>query len=106
MSSDRGHQERAFEFLLEKCNTQELFTRDEFASATGWSSSSFDTYLSKQFRDLLIPVGEKYRVSFVFRRFGSWQKFRDNVVTQNRRLTREYRPYLHESVVVFEFFMP
>jgi hypothetical protein len=106
MSANTEPQERAFQFLLEKCNTQELFTRQQFGEATGWSDESFRTYLSKQFRDLLIPVGDKFRVSFAFRRFGTWRKFRDNVVTQNRRLTRAYKPHLHENVVMFEFFMP
>ena len=106
MSANREPQEHAFQFLLEKCNTQELFTRQQFSEATGWSDESFRTYLSKQFKDLLIPVGDKFRVSFAFRRFGTWRKFRDNVVTQNRRLTRAYKPHLHENVVMFEFFMP
>src|SRR5690606_2000785 len=89
-----------------KCNTQELFSVAQFGAATGWSDVSFRTYLSKQFKDLLIPVGDKFRVSFAFRRFGTWPKFRDNVVTQKRKLTRAYKPNLHENVVMFEFFMP
>src|SRR5882724_7144597 len=107
MSTNREPQERAFRFLLEKCNSQELFTPEQFQTATGWSDESFSTYISKQFKDLLIKTdGNLHRVSFAFRRFGTWQKFRDNVVTQNRRLTREYKPHLHENVVMFEFFMP
>jgi len=106
MSENREQQKRAFNFLLEKCNTQEFFTKEEFGAATGWTDGSFRTYLSKQFKDLLIAVGDKYRVSFAFRRFGTWTKFRDNVVTQNRKLTRAYKRHQHENVVMFEFFMP
>jgi len=107
MSTNREPQKKAFQFLLEKCNTQQLFTVNEFKTATGWSEESFKTYRSKQFKNLLIPMDEdRFRVSFAFRRFGTWQKFRDSVVTQNRRLTREYKRDVHENVVVFEFFMP
>src|SRR5580704_16077770 len=107
MSVNREPQERAFQFLLQKCNTQDLFTKQEFQDETGWADNSFRTYFFKQFKDLLIPVGKNhYRVSFAFRRFATWPKFRDQVVTQNRKLTRSYQPHLHEHVVMFEFFMP
>jgi hypothetical protein len=98
-------QEAAFEFLREKYGTQELFSLDEFQAAAGWKS--IGTYLSKQFRDLLVEVSENhYRVSLAFRQYATWPKFRDNVVTQNRILTHEYSVSSYENVVMFEFFMP
>jgi len=100
-------QQAAFEFLREKYNTQELFSLDQFQSASGFTDESMVTYLSKQFRDLLVEVSsDKYRVSLAFRQYATWPKFRDNVVTQNRILTHDYSGSSYENVVMFEFFMP
>jgi hypothetical protein len=63
--------------------------------------------MSKHFRDLLVKVtDDKLRVSLAFRQYAAWRKFRDNVVTQNRILTRKYERSSYENVVMFEFFMP
>jgi len=100
-------QQAAFEFLFRKYGTQELFTLDQFQSAAGFKNESIGTYLSKQFRDLLVEVSpDQYRVSLAFRQYATWPKFRDNVVTQNRILTHEYSGSSYENVVMFEFFMP
>jgi hypothetical protein len=100
-------QQAAFEFLREKYNTQELFSLGEFQAAAGFKDESIGTYISKQFRDLLVEVSpDKYRVSLAFRLYATWPKFRDNVVTQNRILTHEYAGSSYENVVMFEFFMP
>jgi hypothetical protein len=100
-------QRAAFDFLFDKYKSQEIFTREQFQKATGFSDVSFRTYLSKQFRGLLIEVDDKsYRVNLAFRQYSTWPKFRDNVVTQNRRLTRKYLPTCYPNVVTFEFFMP
>jgi len=102
-----AQQRAAFDFLRNKYNTQELFTREEFQTAAGFSDVSFDTYMSKHFRDLLVKVtDDKLRVSLAFRQYATWRKFRDNVVTQNRILTRKYDRASYENVVMFEFFMP
>src|SRR4051812_19154120 len=83
-----AQQRAAFDFLRDKYNTQELFTREEFQKATGFGDVSFGTYMSKHFRDLLIKVNDdRLRVSLAFRQYATWPKFRDNVVTQNRILT-------------------
>jgi len=100
-------QQAAFEFLREKYGTQELFSLGQFQSAAGFTGGSMGTYMSKQFRDLVIEVSpDRYRVSLAFRRYATWPKFRDNVVTQNRILTHEYSGSSYENVVMFEFFMP
>jgi hypothetical protein len=102
-----AQQRAAFDFLRDKYNTQELFTREQFQAATGFGDVSFDTYMSKHFRDLLVKViDDKLRVSLAFRQYATWRKFRDNVVTQNRILTRQYERSSYENVVMFEFFMP
>lgn len=100
-------QQAAFEFLRVKYGTQELFGLDQFQAAAGFTDESIGTYLSKQFRDLLVEVSpNRYRVSLAFRQYATWPKFRDNVVTQNRILTHEYSGSSYENVVMFEFFMP
>src|SRR5436189_5675552 len=63
--------------------------------------------MSKHFRDLLVKViDDKIRFSLAFRQYATWRKFRDNVVTQNRILTRQYERSSYENVAMFEFFMP
>jgi hypothetical protein len=99
-------QRKAFEFLLKKYNAQELFTLEEFKAATGWTVKTFKIYLSKQFKDLLLPVDNAFRIHGVFGQYAKWAKFRDHVVSQRRRLVREYQSSCFESVMVFEFFMP
>lgn len=102
-----NNQKNAFEFLLNKFHTQESFTKNEFQTATGWDNSAFNTYFSKQFKTLLLPVKKdgKYRVSEVFRRFMTWEKFQ-NHVTQNRHVATDYSVLTYDNVMIFEFFMP
>jgi hypothetical protein len=106
MSTDRDRQKKAFEFLLEKFHSQELFTKEDLQKATGWSSGTWRTYYSKQLKDLLMPVDSAFRVHGAFAKYANWTKFRDDVVTQNRRLVNNYEPLSFKSVVIFEFFMP
>jgi hypothetical protein len=107
MPSKTEPQERLFKFLLERYGSQEPFSLDELRSASGFSLTSFQNYRSKQFGRLLVPSsGGKYKVSPAFRRFNSWAKFRDEVVSQKRKVKAEYRALAHERVMSFEFFMP
>jgi hypothetical protein len=108
MKADYGEQEKAFKFLLEKFNSQQLFTLEEFAKAAGWdvAGSTFRTYFSKQFEGLLIKNGASYGVSQLFLKYNEWRKFRDSVVTQKRILRHDYAASSYENVVMFEFFMP
>lgn len=106
MTAVRDPQRKAFEFLVQRYHSQEVFTFEDLQQATGWSRTALRTYLSKQFRDLLIPVGRSFRIHGVFGQYTNWSKFRDQVVTQNRRLVKDYEPLSFGSVVIFEFFMP
>ena len=100
-------QEKAFEFLRKKFETQEPFSKKEFLEATNFKAGSFDNYFSKQFSGVLKPVGpSQFRVSGIFRQFRTWKRFYDNVVSQKRRLGRQYAPRFFDSVVIFEFYMP
>jgi len=86
--------------------TQEPFTKAEFKIGTGWNKGTFDTYWTKQFETLLIPSHDgRFRVSEVFRRFDSWEKFRRHV-TQKRRVASDYTTHSYQTVMLFEFFMP
>lgn len=106
MAQTDENQRRVFQFLNQRCITQELFTLGEFQTATGFSNSSFKTYFSKQFKDLLEPcAGNSYRVALAFRQF-TWPKFRDEIVSQKRKLRRKYHAICHKHVLLFEFFMP
>lgn len=107
ISAKEESQKRAFQFLLNKYTTQEAFTADEFQKATGWTDATFRTYKSKQFQGLLKEVGSnQFRVSHVFRRFATWDKFQNEIVSQNRRLAQEYKFNVCPNVLIFEFFMP
>lgn len=107
MSQSTRSQERLFRFLSEKFVSQEPFTLADLKLASSYRTSSFDTYHSKQFGTLLVALpGGKVRVSLAFRRFNTWQKFRDEVVSQNRKLIRTYEAVGCQRVMSFEFFMP
>ena len=68
-------QQAAFEFLRDKYGTQELFSLGQFQAAPGFTAESMVTYMSKQFRDLLVEVSpDRYRVSLAFRRYATWPK--------------------------------
>jgi hypothetical protein len=106
--SDYTHQLKAHEFLLKKFDSLESFTKEEFEDACGWpkDKKTFATYWPKQFRPLLVPVGEEtFRVSEVFRRFVEWERFKTHV-TQNRPVRSNYNGVTHSNVMMFEFFMP
>jgi len=107
MAKDYRYQRKAYEFLLNKFKTQELFSKEEFQAATGWCNSSFRTYFTKQFKNLLIYKSkeQKYRVSESFRRFITWENFQD-LVTQNRKVASDYKVLTFDNVIIFEFFMP
>lgn len=47
----------------------------------------------------------KYRVTEVFRRFMTWERFQ-NHVTQNRQVATDYSVLTYDNVMIFEFFMP
>lgn len=100
-------QRNAFDFLLDKFAKHESFTKAQFQAATPWDKpGTWGTYWSKQFETLCVPLGgDIYRVSEVFRRFTTWEKFR-NHVTQNRRVASDYNTFTYDTVVLFDFFMP
>lgn len=106
MSAESIGQQKAFAFLLDKFTKHEPFTKAEFQTATGWIKRSFNTYWHKQFKTLLVQLDNgDYRITEVFRRFATWEKFQTHV-TQNRRVAADYTTSTFDTVLLFEFFMP
>ena len=100
-------QRRALRFLREHLQSQESFTKNELADATGWHKpGTFNTYWSKQLKPFVVATGGgKYRVSEGFRPFMTWKKFQRHV-SQNRLVAADYTKHTLEHPVIFEFFMP
>lgn len=103
---DEHNQKAAFEFFKEHYRLQKQFTKQDVADTTSWSTASFNTYWSKQFKRLVVPVDNKYfRVSESFRPYSTWGAFR-TLVTQVRRVSSDYTSLLYYQVIIYEFFMP
>ncbi len=100
-------QRKALKFLKEHLHSQEPFTKEELAQATGWhKSGTINTYWSKQLKPFVVPVhGSRFRVSEGFRPFMTWKKFQRHV-SQKRLVAADYTKCEFEHPVVFEFFMP
>jgi hypothetical protein len=104
---DDKNQKKAFDFLAEHLDSQELFTKEEFESAINWTKKSFDTYWSKQFKSLVVPAtNNRYRVSDSFRRIADWNRFQQHVTQVRRVASTDYKNLTFENVLTFEFFMP
>jgi hypothetical protein len=107
MHSDEP-QRNALRFFRRYLISQDPFTKDEFAAATGWSGSTLATYWSKQYSAFVVRVPgakEQFRVSEAFRPFISWRQFQRHV-TQNRPVASDYKLTTRDAVVIYEFFMP
>lgn len=101
-------QRKAFEFFTSHLESKEPFTKEDLAEVTNWKEKTLDTYWTKQFRPFIIELGGGcYRVSEAFRRYATWDRFREHV-TQVRRPARsaDYQHHIYEKVLVYEFFMP
>lgn len=101
------NQQRVFDFLCAHYDSQDRFTKDDLRAATTWSRSALDTYCSKQLRPFVREIAPGiYRVSEAFRRYSTWEVFRQHV-TQVRAITAtDYTHRKYENVLVYEFFMP
>src|SRR6266851_9177438 len=99
------NQRKVFEFLVEHFKSQEPFTKKELEAVTSWQRKSFPTYWSKQFKQFVLPAGGNlFRVSEGFRPFARWETFQQHVTQV--RVSSDYTLSVHDSVLVFEFFMP
>lgn len=104
--ADDTTQRAAHRFFIEHLQTLEPFTKADVQAVTGWADSAADTYWSKQFKNILEPVGnDQYRVRERFRLYQDWKKFK-NLVTQVKISQPSYAPTVYEEVVVYEFYLP
>lgn len=104
--ADETTQKKAHRFFIEHLNTLEPFTKADVMAATGWEKSSADAYWSKQFKNILEPIGnDQFRVRDRFRLYLDWKKFK-NLVTQVKTAPPSYSPTVFEEIVVYEFYMP
>ena len=104
--ADDTTQRAAHRFFIERLQTLEPFTKADLQAITGWKDAAADTYWSKQFKNILEPVGnDQYRVRERFRLYQEWKKFK-NLVTQVKTSPPSYAPTVYNEVVVYEFYMP
>ena len=103
--SRTDNQRRVFDFLVEHFKSQKPFTKKELGAVTSWQRKSFPTYWSKQFQQFVVPAdGNLFRVSEGFRPFAHWETFQQHVTQV--RVSSDYTLSVHDSVLVFKFFMP
>lgn len=95
---------KAFEFLRARAIDQVSFTVEDVMSATGWAKASVQTYITKQWRDVLASDGGRYRVKAEFRRI-SLSDFKE-LITQKRKIYSQYRRVEYGRVVTYEFLLP
>ena len=107
MASDEK-QRKIFAFLLSHFVALTSFTLKELQDTSGWAKqTTFKTYLSKQFGALISENSDgTYRVNDTFRRYSTWESFRELVSQVRRTNSAEYIPVVHEDPVIFEFFLP
>ena len=103
---DEHNQRAVFRFFRNRYREQQSFTKHDLAAETDWSHASFNTYWSKQFKRLVVPIdNNRFRVSESFRPYSTWNVFRA-LVTQVRRVSSDYTSLLYNNVIIYEFFMP
>lgn len=99
---------RCWEFLRERASDQNSFGVSQLCTATGWSQSSVETYISKQWKAYLCQSGrgdsKVYTVRGEFLRV-SVEEFL-SIFTQKRLVVPEYQRAKHEVVIQFEFLLP
>lgn len=96
---------KAYKFLREHSASNAPFTKEELMLATGWAKSTVETYITKQWRDLVErrPDGG-ILVRPDFQRFNE-ESFL-NLATQNRKVFSKYQRYRYDDVVTYEFLLP
>ena len=103
-----GSQEKprkAYEFLQKHSTSKASFTVLHLMKAAGWSKSTVQTYISKQYRDVLEarPDGT-ITVKAEFQRM-SLEEFLQ-LTTQKRKIFAKYERNRFQEVVSYEFLLP
>ncbi len=95
---------KAYQFFREQYEADTAFTVQDLMSATGWSKSSVDTYITKQFRELLQRIRGEIRVRPEIQQFTE-DRFLE-LATQKRQIYTSYRTVKYQEVVTYEFLLP
>lgn len=96
---------RLFAFLNECRKQQYAFSEQELVAATQWSRASWNTYRSKQLKNVVRRgANGRFAVRSAFRRVPI-QQFLANF-TQARQLISEYERVVFGNVVEYEFLLP
>ncbi len=101
----RDKQIKAYEFLLQRAKSRNEFTTADVARATGWATGTVSTYVSKQWKDLLQPIGggtHKVRPEFLKITLDGFLE----LVTQKRTVFSTYERVRFDEVVSYEFLLP
>lgn len=104
-SKDRQEAVRkAYQFFREQYAADTSFTVQNLMLATGWSKSSVETYITKQFRELLERSRGAIRVRPEIQQFTEEEFL--TLATQKREIYTRYRTVKYQEVVIYEFLLP
>ena len=84
-------QEKAYDFLKVKFETQDWFTKEEFNQYVGWGDN-IGTYWSKKIKTLLVEEKNNFRVSDAFRRIITKINFEKHI-SQSTQVYNSYKSY-------------
>lgn len=99
-------QRKVFDLLKAKFVSRGTFSKEELAKAGNWAPKSVGTYISKQFKGLVLPTGNGlFTVGPAFVRYSTWAKFRE-LVTQVKTISLIDTVTTFSAVIVYDFFMP
>ena len=100
------NQKKAFALLKKHFEGRSAFTKEELRAVTDWTKTSLNTYWSKHLRFFVKKgIGQTYTLTDAFEPFATWPAFQKHV-TQVRRVYLDYTRFRHDSLLIFEFFMP
>ena len=103
--ADDTTQRAVHQFLAQRLQNLETFTKQDIQNITGWADKALATYWSKQFKGLFEKVDStRYRVRERFWQYQDWKKFK-SLVTQVKGAAT-YAPTVYDTVVSYEFYLP
>ncbi|MCK9207793.1 MAG: hypothetical protein M0P66_11830 [Salinivirgaceae bacterium] len=97
-------QEKAYLYLKDKFETQERFSKIQLNDSVGWGPN-IETYWPKKIKTLLIEEKGLFRVSEVFRRVLTKEKFEKHI-SQSSRVSMDFKTFSFKNVILFDFFLP
>ncbi|HKP54154.1 MAG TPA: hypothetical protein VJ183_16065 [Chloroflexia bacterium] len=95
---------RAFDFLVEHAQNNQLFSLADLSDASGWTLDYTHTNYGKRLSELVRQEDGQFRARPEVLRV-QYEEFAD-LFGQKRRLFTDYEPKGTPNVLVYEFFMP